>query len=111
MNSETPYLVVQVSAGSSEEAWAIAQTSIARKLAACAQIFPIRSCYEWEGSVVQDDEYLVLLKTRTDAYDRLADCIQELHSYEVPEVIALPLTRGSESYLRWIDEVVGKTTP
>ncbi|NJN67126.1 MAG: divalent-cation tolerance protein CutA [Chloroflexaceae bacterium] len=111
MNGEAPYLVVQVSAGDSEAAWAIAQTSVARKLAACAQVFPIRSCYEWEGKVVQDDEYLVLLKTRAEAYDRLAACIRELHRYEVPEVIALPIVRGSDSYLRWVDEVVGGGEP
>lgn len=106
MNSETPYIVVQVSAESSEQAQSIAHRAVEQKLAACAQIFPIRSCYEWEGAIAEDDEYLILLKTHRDVYQQLEACIGEVHSYDVPEIMALPVVAGSESYLKWIDEVV-----
>lgn len=106
MNTDSLYLVVQVSAGSTEEAWTIARTTIERKLVACAQIFPIRSCYEWEGTVVEDNEQLVLMKTHSRAYPALEACIKEIHSYDVPEILALPVAAGEDSYLQWVDDTV-----
>lgn len=102
----SPHLVVLVSTATEQEAWTIAKASIERKLAACAQIFPIRSCYEWNGAVAEDSENLLLLKTHQAVYAQLQVCISELHSYEVPEIIALPITTGSDAYLKWVDETV-----
>ncbi len=106
MSTETPYIIVQVSAGSQEEATTIASAAVERQLAACAQCFPIRSIYTWEGKVEVDDEHLLLLKTRRDAYSALEACIKEHHSYDVPEIMAVPVVAGIDSYLAWIDEVV-----
>lgn len=106
MSAEPKYIIVQVSAGSSDEAWAVARTVVERKLVACAQVFPIRSCYEWQGNIEVDDEHLILMKTRHDAYTALEACIREVHSYDVPEIMAIPVVAGSHDYQQWIDDVV-----
>ncbi len=106
MSDEPSYIFVQVTAGDVDQAWAIARALVERKLAACAQVFPIRSCYEWEGQIVEDNEALIFIKSRREAYDRLEACVKELHRYEVPEILAVPIVAGSEKYLRWIDSVV-----
>lgn len=105
--SNNTYMLVQVSVETSQQAQEIASAVVERKLVACAQIMPISSCYEWQGAIARDDEFLLLLKTRADAYTELETCIHELHTYEVPEIVALPIVQGSASYLRWIDDVVG----
>lgn len=108
MNPDLPQIVVQVTAGSPAEAWTIARTVVARKLAACAQIFPIRSCYEWQGKIEESDEVMLFIKTRQDRYAELEACIKDLHSYDVPEILVLPIVTGSQPYLAWIDAIVGQ---
>jgi periplasmic divalent cation tolerance protein len=108
MNSDISAIFVQVTAGSAEEAWTIARALVERKLAACAQVFPIRSCYEWQGEIQEDNEAMIFVKSRLDLYAELEAYVKELHSYDVPEILALPVVAGSEAYLRWIDEVVGR---
>ena len=107
---ETPHIIVQVSAGSVEEARKIAHAVIERKLVACAQFFPIHSVYTWEGNVESDDEQLILMKTRRDVYSELEACIQDVHCYDVPEILAVPVVAGSQAYLSWIDEMVAPGT-
>lgn len=106
MNNHTPYMVVLTTAGTSDEARTIARAVVERKLAACAQIFPIQSIYEWEDSIAEDSEQLVLLKSRRDVYDELEACIAELHSYDVPEIIAMPIVAGSRAYLQWLTDII-----
>jgi periplasmic divalent cation tolerance protein len=110
MNSDMSAVFVQVTAGSAEEAWTIARALVERKLAACAQVFPIRSCYEWQGEIQDDSEVMIFVKSRLDLYSEIEACVKELHSYDVPEILALPVVAGSEGYLRWIDDVVGRGT-
>ena len=99
--------VVLMTAGSQEEAERIAQALVAEMLAACVNIVPgVTSIYRWEGKVQRDQEWLLVAKSRRDVLDRLVERVQALHSYDVPEIIALPLTGGSEPYLRWLDGVV-----
>lgn len=74
-----PYILVQVSAGSNEQARHIARSIVQERLAACAQIFPIQSGYEWQGAITEDDKYLILMKTRADAYDQLAARVKDIH--------------------------------
>lgn len=100
------YIFVQVTAGSEEEAWRIAEHLVERKLVACAQMLPIRSCYTWQGEVTRDNEQLLFLKTRRDAYQALEAAVRALHSYEVPEILVTPILAGLPAYLRWMDEVV-----
>ena len=81
----------------------IAKVLVGNGLAACANIIKnIRSIYAWKGEVQDDQEALMIVKTRRELFDRLASKVRELHSYEVPEIIALPIITGSEDYLRWL---------
>jgi periplasmic divalent cation tolerance protein len=100
-------IVVLMTAGSYEEAERIAQTLVADMLAACVNVMPgITSIYRWEGQVQRDREWLLLAKSRQEVLDELIQRVQALHSYDVPEIIALPLLGGSEEYLRWVDAEV-----
>lgn len=100
-------VVVLMTAGSQEEADQIAEGLVAESLAACVNIVPgVTSVYRWQGGVERDQEWLLVAKSHREALDRLVQRVQELHSYDVPEIIALPLTGGSEAYLRWIDAEV-----
>jgi len=100
-------LVVLMTAGSQEEAERIAEALVAEMLAACVNVVPgVTSIYRWEGKVQRDQEWLLVAKSRRDMLDRLVERVQALHSYDVPEIIALPLAGGSEPYLRWLDSVV-----
>ncbi|OHX14968.1 cation tolerance protein [Chromobacterium sphagni] len=85
----------------------IAATLVAEQLAACVNILPpCRSVYRWQGAVEQAEETPLLIKTRRDAYPRLESRLAQLHPYEVPEIIALPLERGLPSYLTWVSSCV-----
>ena len=100
-------LVVLMTAGSQEEAERIAEALVAEMLAACVNVVPgVTSFYRWEGKLQRDQEWLLAAKSRRDVLDRLIERVQEIHSYDVPEIIALPLAGGSEPYLRWLDSVV-----
>ena len=102
-NMPTPYVVVLITAPSKEVAREIARALVERKLAACVNIIPmIESIYAWEGKIEQDEEVLLLVKTREELLDALVPAAVALHPYDQPEVIALPIVTGSESYLAWI---------
>lgn len=100
----TDKVVVLVNCSNLEEAGRIGRQLVAKRLAACVNLVPgVRSWYWWEGKVVEDNEVMVMIKT---SRDRLADLEKEvvrLHSYAVPEVIALQVVDGSRNYLNWID--------
>jgi periplasmic divalent cation tolerance protein len=100
-------LVVLMTASSQEEAERIAQALVTEMLAACVNVVPgVTSFYRWEGKLQRDQEWLLAAKSRRDVLDRLIERVQTLHSYDVPEIIALPLAGGSEPYLRWLDSIV-----
>jgi periplasmic divalent cation tolerance protein len=100
-------LVVLVTAGSSEEAECIARTLVEEGLVACVNLVPgIRSIYRWQGKVADDGEILLVAKTRRDSFAALERRVRELHSYYVPEVLALAVVDGSAGYLRWLAEAV-----
>lgn len=81
---------------------------VEQRLVACVNVVgPVRSVFLWKGKVEDESELLLLMKTRADRYAELETAIQELHPYEVPEVIAIPIERGSQAYLSWVDESVG----
>jgi periplasmic divalent cation tolerance protein len=95
--------MVFVMTGAEREAEEIARALVDEKLAACANIIgPVRSIYRWHAKVEDAREYLILIKTRPSIYSRVERRIRELHSYEVPEVIALAIANGSRPYLKWI---------
>lgn len=90
-----------------DDAERLAQALVESRLVACVNILPgVTSLYRWEGEVQRDEEVLLLLKTVADRFDAVADLVQRLHPYEVPEVIAIPLVAGSSDYLAWIAESV-----
>lgn len=102
------YGVVLVTAGSQQEAEAIATSLVKSQLAACVSLVPIQSIYTWQGELHQDQEWQLLIKTDLTQFQTLEAKIRELHSYEVPEIIALPIVAGSHPYLNWISESVHK---
>ncbi|MBI5191033.1 MAG: divalent-cation tolerance protein CutA [Nitrospirae bacterium] len=98
-------IVVLITAPSEEEAANIAYTLVAEKLAACANIVEgIRSIYSWQGEIHDEPECLMVVKTSAENFDALEARVKELHSYEVPEIIALPILKGSTEYLDWVWE-------
>jgi periplasmic divalent cation tolerance protein len=98
------YGVVLVTASSQSEAEAIAQALIQAKLAACVSVMPIRSLYTWNGEVCHDEEWQLMIKTDLKHFPDLEATIRKIHSYELPEIIALPILAGSQPYLAWISE-------
>lgn len=92
-----------------EEARNIANALVERKLAACVNIVPqIESIYRWQGKAETASEWLLIIKTTEAAFGRLRDALIELHSYELPECIAIEIKDGSSDYLQWIGESVRK---
>ena len=86
-----------------EEGKAIAETIVTERLAACVNLSSaVQSLYWWQGNISTDREFMLFIKTRSDLYPKLEQRIREIHSYEVPEIIALPLWQGSQPYLDWI---------
>ena len=97
------FVVVLVTAPEGEVASRIANTLVAESLVACVNILPgLRSIYRWEGKVCDESEVLCFMKTRLELFPRLRERIAELHPYQVPEIIALPLAAGSAPYLNWV---------
>jgi periplasmic divalent cation tolerance protein len=103
------HVVALITAGSQAEAEKLATTLVKEMLAACVNVLPgITSVYRWQEEIQQDQEWLLIAKSRREILDDLIHRVQSLHSYDVPEIIALPLVGGSQAYLRWLDgEVEG----
>jgi periplasmic divalent cation tolerance protein len=101
----TGKIVILCACGSEEEAEKIARALVEQRLAACVNILaPMSSIYRWEGKIETSREWLLSIKTADTHFDRVAHAIQSMHSYELPEIIALPIPAGSAPYLAWIDE-------
>src|SRR5580765_1971284 len=96
-------IVVLMTAATAEEASRIAELLVNKKLAACVQILPdMQSIYIWKGEVQQEKEVLLIAKTTRANFAELEREVRAVHSYETPEIIALPIEAGSESYLKWL---------
>jgi periplasmic divalent cation tolerance protein len=103
-------ILILVTAGSETEAETIAKTLVEERLVACVNIVsPIRSIYRWEGKVADEREWLLIMKTPAARFAEVEARVKALHSYQVPEVIAIPIQDGSEAYLRWIRAGTMKT--
>ena len=109
MDMANSYIMVFLTTSSKMEAEKIAQSLISEKLIACANIIcPVSSFFQWRGTVERAEECLVVMKSRVDLFSELVGCVKGLHSYEVPEVLALPIVDGSAGYLGWMGEVLKK---
>jgi len=100
-------IIVFTTVGAEDLAVRIAEDLVSRELAACVNILPsIRSIYRWEGKLWDDTEWLLLVKTKRAAFPAVREAIRALHSYELPEVIAVPVVEGDERVLAWIGQSV-----
>lgn len=98
-------LMVFVTVGDGDEAFRIGRTLVEEKLVACVNMVPqVRSIYWWKGEVCDDQEVLLIMKTSESNFDVLRSRVRELHSYELPEIIALQVDRGLPEYLSWVME-------
>jgi len=98
------HIVIFITASTKKEAGLIAQALIKNKLAACVNIVDkIKSFFWWQGKVDTAGELLLIIKSRKEKLPKIIKLVRLIHSYEVPEIIALPITGGYEPYLRWID--------
>jgi periplasmic divalent cation tolerance protein len=96
-------LVVITTVGTEEQANTIAEELIARRHASCVNILPgVRSLYRWQGKICRDSEYMLVIKTLEREYEALERAIKELHSYELPEILAFGVKRGEQGFLDWI---------
>lgn len=101
--------IIQVvtTTASAEDARRIAAAVVERKVAACAQVSgPIESCYRWQGKLERLSEWQCTIKTRADTWIVLLEVIQQLHPYDEPEILALPVLDGSRGYLDWVKQEV-----
>ena len=97
------YIVVIMTTLNKEEAVKIVGSLLEERLIACANIVgPISSIFWWEGKIDEASEFLVFMKSHKNHFERLSERVMEIHSYEVPEIIALPIIKGSPSYLEWL---------
>jgi periplasmic divalent cation tolerance protein len=108
----TDKIVVLCTCASTDEASRIAGELIGQHLAACVNLLPaMRSIYHWKGAVEDGEETLMIIKSARPLFDRLRTAIVRLHSYDVPEIIALPIVDGAPSYLAWMDKELLHTEP
>ena len=101
------HCIIYITAGSKEEADKLSRGLVEEKLAFCVNTLPgIQSTYQWEGKIHVDDEILLIIKTRQDRYEALEQWVKQNHSYDVPEIISLPIQKGLPEYLQAIDDWV-----
>ena len=99
------FIVILITAGSVEEGEKIANALVESRLAACANIIPsVKSIFFWEGKTCQESEVLLVVKSRRQLLEKIIDKVKQVHSYKVPEIIALPVIDGSREYLKWVEE-------
>ena len=107
MSTNTNFIIVLVTTANKAEAEKIAQGLLTEKLIACANIInPVTSHFNWSGKIDKAEECLVVMKSRMDLFSLLVERVRGLHSYEVPEILALPIVEGSKAYLDWMGEVL-----
>ncbi len=102
MNSQ--YCIILCSCPDEATARDISQTILEKHFAACIQYHQITSMYHWKGSIAKENEYLLSIKTKKNNYAKIESCIKQLHPYEIPEIIEIPIIQGLPSYLQWIDD-------
>ena len=103
------YIQVITTTEKKEDAERIAKTLVEKRLAACIQVVgPIKSIYQWKGNLETSEEWLCLIKSKKTIYFELEKFIKEMHPYETPEIIAMPIIEGSKDYMNWLDNELRK---
>jgi periplasmic divalent cation tolerance protein len=103
------HIIVLMTTATREEAEKITRNLLTQKWIACANIVgPVSSLFWWKEKINQDNEFLVLMKTRSNLFEKLVAAIKQMHSYEVPEIIAVPITKGEQSYMDWLGSSLRK---
>ncbi len=110
MSTGPAHIVVQVTTSTRQEAERIASIAVERELAGSGQVSALRTWYRWQGRLREADEHQVSLFTRRERFPELAALVRQLHSYELPQIVAVPIVEGSPEFLRWIDETSGGKT-
>ena len=101
------FVVILVTVNSPDEAKKIASSLVSEKLVACVNIIPeINSIFHWQDKITEEKESLLIIKTKKEFFERVKNKVKELHSYQVPEIIALPIVAGSKEYLEWMEKIV-----
>ena len=100
----TKYCLIYITTKDEEEARVIGRTLVGEKLAACVNIYPIQSIYRWQGEISQEREAAMFVKTKAELVQELTSRVKELHSYEVPCIVCLPIERGYPDFLDWISQ-------
>lgn len=104
MEGKSGYIVVFITTSSYEEGRQIAEALVAQRKAACVNIVPkVNSIFRWKGKIEDAEESLLVVKTRAGLFPDVVTTVKGIHSYDVPEIIALPIVEGSSDYLGWID--------
>ena len=103
------YCIISTTTDSKENADAITQLLLEKKLIACVQSATIQSAYHWQGKIIKSEEILLQMKTKKSLFEQIQTEIEHLHTYDVPEIIMVPLTGANISYLQWIEEVTINT--
>ncbi len=103
--------LVMTSVGTEQQAVEISEELITRRLATCVNIVPcLRSIYRWKGKVCEDTEYLLLIKTPEKLFEQVSSAIREYHSYELPEILAIPVTAAETNFHQWVLQMVEPET-
>ena len=107
ISDKIEYIVVLITTSSLDEAKSIGSSLINNKLAACTNVISsVESIFKWQGEVCNEKEAMLIVKTRKDIFNDLQSKVKELHSYDVPEIIALPILDGNSDYLKWLDSSI-----
>ncbi|NJL26376.1 MAG: divalent-cation tolerance protein CutA [Thermoanaerobaculia bacterium] len=107
-----PAIVVVTTVGDEEQGNLIARELIARRHAACVNMVSgVKSFYRWQGKICRDGEYMLIIKTMDHEYPAVAEAIRELHSYELPEILAFEISRGDAKFLDWVGNSLDKEAP
>ena len=103
------HIVVFITAPDMETAAGIARALVGEMLAGCVNIIPgVRSVYSWQGKIEDEEEVLLIVKTKEELFGKLSGRVKELHPYQTPEIIALPIIEGSPEYISWLNDATGR---
>ena len=103
-------IIVLMTTGSKREAQRIAQTLLKKRLISCANIIgPVESHFLWQGRIDKANEFLVLMKSQQSLFSKLAKAVKKMHSYDVPEILGVPIVEGLQPYLKWLDSILSSS--